>query len=56
MRRTEMESFWYREPTCSIVLIWVKHFQTELTVEIYPKGLVRAIGKVLLIQFSKNSN
>ena len=29
------------------MVIWVKHFQTELMVEIYSKSLVRAIGKVL---------
>ena len=46
----------YREPTCSIVVIWVKIFQTELMAEIYYKRLVRAIGKVLLMKFSKNTN
>ena len=37
------------EPTRSVVVIWVKHFQTELMVEIYSHILVRAIGDVLLI-------
>ena len=40
----------------SIVVIWFKVFQTELMVEIYSKSLVRAIGKVLLIKFSKKTN
>ena len=31
-------------------------FQTEIMVEIYSKSLVRAIGKVLLTKFSKNTN
>ena len=35
-----------REPTGSIVVIWVNIFQTELMVEIYSKNLIRAIGKV----------
>ena len=30
----------------------VNIFQTEITVEIYPKNLVGAIGKVLLMKFS----
>ena len=38
------------------MVIWVIFFQTELMVEIYPKSLVRAIGKVLLIEFGKNIN
>ena len=38
--------------TCSIVVIWVNFFQTELMVEIYSKSLVRTIGKVLLMKFS----
>ena len=38
--------------TRSIVVIWVKFFQTELMVESYSKSLVRAIGKVLLVKFS----
>ena len=32
--------------------IWVSFFLTELMVAIYSKGLVRAIGKVLLMKFS----
>ena len=39
-----------REPTRSIVVIWVKIVQTELMVEICFKSLVRAIGKVLLMK------
>ena len=31
-------------------------FQTELMVEIYSKGLAKAIGKLLLMQFSKKTN
>ena len=42
----------YSDPTRSIVIIWVNFFQTELMVEIYSKGLVRAIGKVLLMKLS----
>ena len=38
--------------TRSIVVIWDNFFQTELRVEICPKSLVRAIGKVLLIKLS----
>ena len=38
--------------TCSIVVIWVILFQTELMVEIYFKILVRANGEVLLMKFS----
>ena len=34
------------------MVILVKDFKTELMVEIYSKGLVRAIGKVLLVKFS----
>ena len=33
-----------------------KNVQTELMVEIYSKSLVRAIGKVLLVKFSQNTN
>ena len=40
------------EPARSIVVIWVKHFQTGLMVEIYSKSLVRAIAKVLLMKLS----
>ena len=40
------------DPTRSIVVIWVKNFQTEIMVEIYSKRLVRAIGKVLHMKFS----
>ena len=32
--------------------IWVNKFQNELKVEIYSKGLGRAIGKVVCISFS----
>ena len=39
-------------PTRSIVVIWVKFFQTELMVKICSKSLVRAMGKVLTIKFS----
>ena len=34
----------------------VNFFQTELMVEIHSKSLVRAIGKVLLMKFSENTN
>ena len=34
------------------MVIYVNFFQTELMVEIYSKSLVRAIGKVLLMEFS----
>ena len=44
------------EPTHSIVVIWVKNFQTELVMEIYFKSLVRAIGEVLLMKLSQNTN
>ena len=40
------------DPTHSIVVIKVKFFQTELLVEICSESLVRAIGKVLLVEFS----
>ena len=40
------------DPTHSIAVIWVHFLQTELIVEIYSKGLVRAIGKVLLMKFN----
>ena len=40
------------DPTCSIVVLRVKSFQTKLMVEICSKSLVRAIGKVLLMKFS----
>ena len=46
-----VDSLGLREPTHSIVAIWVRIFQTELLVEIYSKSLVRAIGKVLLMKF-----
>ena len=42
--------------TQHIVVIRVKISQTGLMVEIYSKGLVRAIGKVLLMKFSENTN
>ena len=41
------------DPTRSIVVIWVNFFQTELMVEICSRSLVRAIGKVLLMKFSR---
>ena len=34
------------------MVIWVNNLQTELTVEIYSKSLVRAIGKVFLMNLS----
>ena len=40
------------DPTHSIVVIWIKLFQTELMVEINSKSLVRAIGKILLVNLS----
>ena len=40
------------DPTLSIVVIWVNFFQTELMVERCSKSLVRAMGKVLLINCS----
>ena len=40
-----------RDTTCIIVVIWVFFFQTELLVEIYSKSLVRAISKILLMNF-----
>ena len=36
----------------NIGVIWVKKCQTELMAEIYSKGPVRAIGKVLVMKFS----
>ena len=39
-----------------MVVIWVQIFQTEFLVEIYSKSLVRAVGKVLLMTFSYNTN
>ena len=42
----------FSDPTCSIVVIRVKHFKTELMVEIYFKSLVRAICEVLLMTLS----
>ena len=41
-----------REPTRSIVSIWVTNFQTEFMAEIYSESPVRAIGKVLLMKVS----
>ena len=41
-----------REPTRILMVIWVKILQTELTVEIYSKSQVRAIGKVVLMKLS----
>ena len=38
--------------TCCMVVIRVNISQTELMLEIYFKCLVRAIGKVLLMEFS----
>ena len=46
----------YRDTTRSTVVIWVKKNQNELMVEIYSKGLVRAIGKVLRMKFRYNTN
>ena len=43
-------------PTRSIVVMWVKSVQTELTSEIYSKSSVRATGKILLIKSSQNTN
>ena len=37
------------------MIIWVIFFQNELRVKIYSKSLVRAIGKVLLMIFGKNT-
>ena len=37
------------------MVIWDNIFQTKLLVEIYSKGRVRAIDKVLLIKFSYNT-
>ena len=34
------------------MVIWVKNLQTKLLVEIYSKSLVRAIGKVFLMNLS----
>ena len=42
--------------THSIVVKRVIFFQTELMVEICSDSLVRAIGKVLLLEFSLNTN
>ena len=39
-----------------MVVIWVNYFQSELMVEIYFKSLVRALGKVLCMKFSENTN
>ena len=36
------------------MVIWVNNFQTELMVKIYSTSPARAIGKVLLMEFSKN--
>ena len=47
-----MIAIFKRELTCSIVVIWVKTNQSELMIEIYFKSLVRAISKVLLMEFS----
>ena len=44
------------DATCSTVVIGVKTSQNELIVEIYFKSLVRAIGKVLRMKFSENTN
>ena len=38
------------------MVIQVNIFLNELLVEIFSKGLVRAIGKVLLMKFTKNTN
>ena len=37
------------------MVIWVNNLQTELMVEIYSKSLVRAIGKVFLMNLSYNT-
>ena len=37
------------------MVILVKHFQTELMVEIYSKSLVRTFGKLLLMKLSYNT-
>ena len=41
-----------REPTCSMVVTWVKNFQTELIAEVFSKIPVRAIGDLLRMKFS----
>ena len=41
-----------REPTRSIVVIWVKDSQIESMAEIYSKSPVRAIGTVVLMRIS----
>ena len=40
----------------SIVVIWDRNVQTELMVEIYPKSLVGAFVKVLLMKCSWNTS
>ena len=45
-----------RDTTHSIVVIQVKMFQNEYTVEMYSKNLVRAIGRVLLMKSSQNTD
>ena len=44
------------DPTHSIVVIWVTLFKTELMVGICSKSLDGAMGKVLLMEFSYNTN
>ena len=44
-----MQNNHLNDPTRSKVVIWVKRIQTELTVKIWSKSLVRVMGKVLLI-------
>ena len=36
--------------------VWVNNLQAELMVDIYSKSLVRAIGKVSLMNLSQNTN
>ena len=34
------------------MVLWVKTFQTEITIKSIPKSIIRAIGKVLLMTVS----
>ena len=45
-----------RYTTRSTVVIHANKNQNELMVEIYSKSLVRAIGKMLCMKFSQNTN
>ena len=49
-----LHAVWTPSPlfACNTI-IWVNFFQTELMVEICSKSLVRAIGKVLLINLAR---